>query len=153
MGVLDRPVWPVMERRITGISLSYAYISSSLSLLCHTERNSDPCAKGYALPRMFLNNLLNNVTLSIWYDWHDGIPPSHFHAFFRICLLRVSLLLLLLFLFRFFPCVYFSAFLLCALLIKSLIIDKTAQMSVTTSATSVRPLHLSLPPPLITSTL
>jgi hypothetical protein len=46
-------------------------------------KNYDPVRQGKYLPRQFMTNLLNDVPLSIWYDWHDDgtdakEPEHHF---------------------------------------------------------------------------
>jgi polysaccharide biosynthesis protein PslG len=41
-------------------------------------RNYDEAKQGRLLPRQWLINLLNDVPLSIWYDWHDdGTDPKN----------------------------------------------------------------------------
>jgi hypothetical protein len=43
--------------------------------------NFDPIVQGKNLPREFLSNVMNNIPISIWYDWHDDGPsetdPEH----------------------------------------------------------------------------
>jgi hypothetical protein len=43
----------------------------------------NPDRQGQFLARQYLNNLLNEVPLSIWYDWHDDgtDPKEHEHHF------------------------------------------------------------------------
>ena len=38
------------------------------------RRGVDEATQGKLLPRQWLNNLANDVPLSIWYDWHDDGP-------------------------------------------------------------------------------
>jgi hypothetical protein len=46
--------------------------------LLHFRRDADPAEKQASyLARQFLMNLMNDVRLSIWYDWHDDGPDPN----------------------------------------------------------------------------
>jgi hypothetical protein len=53
----------------------------------YTSRTIGEAQQGKLLPRQWLTNLANNISLSIWYDWHDDGPdpndPEHHYGTVR----------------------------------------------------------------------